>query len=161
MYWPHLGWRQGSGDSAVLAQGMADKLKGSETLAKHSFVSKENYAATLSMAIKELENGFQDCQKNHPFSGLSEAQFAVNINTLLVKFQMEYSMTCNQKSDHVSLPDFHKPYLSREKYPSLHSHISFTLSNLHRCSPRQFSFTQCSPGKPNSWTPMLLRTLMT
>ena len=93
----------------MLAQGMADKLKGSETLAKHSFVSKENYAATLSMAIKELENGFQDCQKNHPFSGLSEAQFAVNINTLLVKFQIEYSMTCNQKSDHVFLPDFHKP----------------------------------------------------
>lgn len=44
----------------MLAQGMADKLKGSETLAKHSFVSKENYAAMLSMAIKELENGFQD-----------------------------------------------------------------------------------------------------
>lgn len=145
----------------VIAQGMADKLKGSETLAKHSSVSKENYAATPSMAIKELENGFQDCQNTHPFSGLFEAPYAVDINTLLVKFQMEYSMTCNQKSEHVSLPDFHKPYLSREKYPSLHSHISFTSSNLYRYSLRQFSFTHCSPGKPNSWTPTLLRTLMT
>ena len=28
-------------------------------------------------------------------------------------------------------------------------------SNLHSCGPRQFLFTQCGPGMPKSWTPIL------
>lgn len=75
----------------VLAQGMADKLKGSETLAEHSSVNRENHAATLSTVIKEFENGFQDSQKTHQFSGLFVAPFAVHINTLFVNFHMEYN----------------------------------------------------------------------
>lgn len=50
----------------VLAQGMSDKLKGSETLAEHTSVNRENYAAMLSTVIKEFENGFQDSQKKSP-----------------------------------------------------------------------------------------------
>jgi len=60
---PHLGWDQGLERSAVLAQGMAGKLMGSETVAKHSFVNREKCAAVLSVVIKDFENRFQDCKK--------------------------------------------------------------------------------------------------
>jgi len=60
---PHLGWDQGLERSAVLAQGMAGKLMGSETRAAHSSVNSKNYVAMLSVVIKEFENMFQDCKK--------------------------------------------------------------------------------------------------
>jgi len=47
--------------------------------------------------------------------------FSANINTLPVNFQLEYRVATRysaQKSDHVSLPDFYKTSLTREKHPS-------------------------------------------
>ena len=54
--------RTRGGYNAVLTQVMADKFTDSDTLAKHSPVSSKNYAAVLSVLVKESENRFQDCQ---------------------------------------------------------------------------------------------------
>ena len=56
--------------------------------------------------------------------------FSVEIKTLPADFQMEciqlvLDTQLNEKFDHVSLPVFYKPYLTREKCLSLHNHASF------------------------------------
>ena len=46
-----------------------------------------------------------------------------NFETESIELQSDIQL--KEKSDHVSLPDFHKPYLTREKYSSLHNHTLF------------------------------------
>ena len=58
-----------------------------ETLAKHSPVNSEKYAAMLSILIKEFENWFQECQKDHEFMFVTP--FSVNRSTLSADFQVE------------------------------------------------------------------------
>ena len=72
---------------AVLTQVLASKFVQLETLAKHSPVNSEKYAAMLSILIKEFENRFQDCQKNHEFMFVTP--FSVNRSTLSADFQVE------------------------------------------------------------------------
>ena len=52
--------RAWGGYNAVLAQVMANRFMHLDTLAKHSPVNSEKYAAMLSILIHELENRFQD-----------------------------------------------------------------------------------------------------
>ena len=47
----------------MLTQVMANNCLYFDTLAKHSAVNSEKYAAVLSSLMQEFEIGFQDCQK--------------------------------------------------------------------------------------------------
>lgn len=55
---------------------------------KRSLVNRKKYAAALPIMIKEFENTFQDCQKTQLFD-IFASTFSVDINTLLVNFQMD------------------------------------------------------------------------
>jgi len=55
-------WAWG-GYNEALAQVMANRFMHLDTLAKHSPVNSEKYAAMLSILIHELENRFQDCKE--------------------------------------------------------------------------------------------------
>lgn len=60
-----------------------------------------------------------------------------------------------QKSDYVSLPDFHNPTLTREKNPPLHSHNLFMSSlfgSLYICE-KLFSRTNYRKSKISSKIP--------
>jgi len=46
-------------------------------------------------------------------------------NFEIESIELQSDIQLKEKSDHVSLPDFHKPYLTREKYSSLHNHTLF------------------------------------
>lgn len=77
--------------------------------------------------IKEFGTKFQDFKKITNFFGTIAAWFSVDISTFPGDFQMEFlelqlDNEFKEKCDHVSLPDFHKTSLIREKYPSLPSH---------------------------------------
>lgn len=62
-----------------------------DTLATHRPVNCKKYSAVPSVLIKEFENRFQDCLNamGYLFIYLFASSFSVNINTLLVDFQME------------------------------------------------------------------------
>ena len=49
------------GHSAVLTQLMENDFMHFDTLAKHSPVNREKYAATLSVLVKKFDNRVQDC----------------------------------------------------------------------------------------------------
>jgi len=102
-------------NNAVLTQIMANSLMHFITLAEHSSVKSRKYISILYIAIKEYENKLQDCKRFF---------FFFNIY-LWLHFQ----------PDHVSLLDFHKPYLSREKYPSQSQliNIIFFFGSLYIC----------------------------
>lgn len=84
-------------------------------------------ADVLCIPIKKLENKFQDFPKCLFFFLIFANPFSIITNALLANFQMEKVSDCNsmqlkEKFGHVFLPDFCKPYLTREKYPLLMSH---------------------------------------
>ena len=67
------------------------------------------------------------------FSYIFVTPFSVGINTRLANFHMECielqsDIELKEKFHHVSLPDFHKPTLTKEKHPLLHSHTLFMSS---------------------------------
>lgn len=66
------------------------------------------------------------------------APFSVDKNTLLANFQMEcieLQWDIQLKNLVMSLLDFRKTSLNREKYPSFHSHALFVLWLLAVCTP--------------------------
>ena len=112
---------------------MANNFMHFDTSAKGSPVTSEKHAVMLSILIKKHKNRSQDFQKKIIFFCILVTQFSVNIKTLLVNFHMECTelqsnIQLNGKIVCVSLPDFHNLDLTREKYPSLHSHALFMSS---------------------------------
>ena len=101
-----------------------------DALDKHSPMNSKKYAPVLSVLIKEFENGFQECQKKSSIcvcdTIFSQHKYMTcKFSNGMYRVAIRYS---TQKSDHVSLPDFYKPSLTREKYPSLHNHTLFMSS---------------------------------
>jgi len=92
----------------------------------------KKYAALLSILVKEFKKRFQSCQKNHQFFFLyiyifdsicSWCKYITwKCSSGRYRVAVRYS---TQKFGRVSLPDFYKPYLNREKYPSLLNHALF------------------------------------
>ena len=98
------------------AQVMANNFMHFDTLAKCSPVSSEKCAALLSILKKKFENIFQDLKNIYIFFYIFVTPLLVDINALPANFCMEY----------IELQS--KPYFTREKYLSLHSHILFMAS---------------------------------
>ncbi|XP_041442018.1 general transcription factor II-I repeat domain-containing protein 2-like [Xenopus laevis] len=103
------------------------------TLAKHVPVNTEKYAALLYDLIQEFEKRFQDFRENKQHFAIFATPFSVDINMLPANFQMECielqsDFQLKEKFDHVSLLDFYRSYLPRDKYPSLHNHALFLSS---------------------------------
>ncbi|XP_041419118.1 general transcription factor II-I repeat domain-containing protein 2-like [Xenopus laevis] len=103
------------------------------TLAKHVPVNTEKYAALLYDLIQEFEKRFQDFRENKQHFAIFATPFSVDINMLPANFQMECielqsDFQLKEKFDHVSLLDFYRSYLPRDKYPSLHNHALFMSS---------------------------------
>ena len=101
-----------------------------DTLAKHSPVNSEKYAASLFDLIQEFKNRFQDFRENNQQFAIFETLFLVNINMLPANFQMEcielqFDIQLKEKFDHVSLLDFYRSYLPRDNYPVLYNHALF------------------------------------
>ena len=115
------------------AQTKANNFIRFDTLAKHSPVNSEKHAASLFDLIQEFENRFQDFWENNQYFAIFETQFSININTLPANFQMECiklqtDIQLKEKFDCVSLLDFYRLYLPRDKYPLLHNHALFMSS---------------------------------
>lgn len=117
-----LGWNQDVG--RVRCSVMPNNFMHFDTLTKHRPVNKEKYAA-LCILIRESENSFQDWWKHLGFLCICNS-FSVNINTFCANSEMKRIVTIGystKKLDRVSLPDFHKTYLTREKHPLIQSRI--------------------------------------
>ena len=112
------------------AQIKANDFMHFNTLTKHSPVNSKKYAALLFNLIQEFENRFQDFWENNQYFAIFETQFSININTLPANFQMECmglqsGIQLKEKFDCVSLLDFYRFYLPRDKYPLFHNHALF------------------------------------
>ena len=116
---------------------MANNFLNFDTLVKHSPVDSEKYSTLLSFLIKNFENRFQDYKKKianclvYLWLHFQCQQLNKKINTLPANFQIECielqsDIQLREKCDHVSLPDFNKTCLTREKYPPLHNHALFS-----------------------------------
>lgn len=84
---------------------------------------------TAAAVIKEFETKFQDHKKIIIFRCMCDSIFRQHkYTTCTFPNGMDRAAIrqSTQKSDHVSLSDFHKPCLSKEKQPSLHSPALFT-----------------------------------
>ena len=102
-------------------------------LAKHNVMNSKKYVILLSDLIEEFENRFEDFVKNDQLFCIFATPFSVDIHLLPGKFQMEcIELQCEiqlkDKFNHVSLLDFYKIYLPRDKYPTLHNHALFMTS---------------------------------
>jgi len=62
-----LSWNQDTGRSAVLTQMVANNVMHFGTLAEHSPVNTEKYAAVLSVVTQRFEDRFQGCWKSDLF----------------------------------------------------------------------------------------------
>uniref|UniRef100_A0ABM5FVD0 General transcription factor II-I repeat domain-containing protein 2A-like n=1 Tax=Pogona vitticeps TaxID=103695 RepID=A0ABM5FVD0_9SAUR len=112
------------------SQMKAKNLMHFSTLAKRTSVNTEKYAALLFNLVQEFQNRFQDFRKNQPPFLIFATPFSEDINILPANLQMECielqsDIQLKEKFDHVSLMDFYKVYVPREKYPSLHNHALF------------------------------------
>ena len=101
-----------------------------DTLAKHSPVNSEKYAALIFDLIQEFENRFQDFHENNQYFAIFATPFSFYIKILPASFQREYiqlqsDIRLKEKFDRVSLLDFYRSYLPRDKYPLLHNHALF------------------------------------
>lgn len=116
--WQYQRWNQGTGRD------------------KYSPRNSNKYAAMPSVLIRNSRIGsrFPNSKNskfpNHQFHCVFVAPFSVNINILPANFQMKWIQLQSHiqfkiKFDHISLADFYKPSLTREKYPSLHNHSTF------------------------------------
>ena len=115
------------------SQMKAKNLMHFSTLAKHTSVNTEKYAALLFNLVQEFQNRFQDFRKNQPSFLIFATPFSEDINILPANLQMECielqsDIQLKEKFDNVSLMDFYKIYVPREKYPSLHNHALFMSS---------------------------------
>lgn len=104
-----------------------------DCLAKYTPVRSERYASFLSILIEEFESRFQDFRENHALFSIFATPFSVDINTIPAIFQMECSelqsdIQLREKFNSVSLLDFYKLYLPKDKYPSLHNQAVFMTS---------------------------------
>jgi len=108
----------------AVAQVMASSCMHFDTLAKHSALKSEEYTAMLSVLIKDFENRFHDCQKNHQFMFVT--LFSVDINTLPTNSQTE----CIQLQSDLQLKNLvmslYQIFITlllpeRDKYLSLHT----------------------------------------
>lgn len=77
----------------MLSQAMANTYMHFDAFTEHSSVSVRKYEDFLSILIKEFGNRYQDNQKKLFFL-MFATPFSVNINTLAVNFEMEWS--CSQ-----------------------------------------------------------------
>jgi len=108
--------RPWGGFSAVPTQVMANNCTHFDTLVKHCSVSREKYAAMLSVLIKEFENRFQDCRKKSSI-------FLYLWNSIFICHKYSFQTECienieglwysTQNSEHASIRDFCKTSLSR------------------------------------------------
>ena len=84
----------------------------SHVMAKHGALSSKEYAAVLSLLIKEFENRFQDCKKKinlcleHRFQLIYYLKFSNRTCRVVVKYS-------TQTSDHVSLLAFQRTIKSQ------------------------------------------------
>ena len=60
-----------------------------DTLAKHSPVNSEKYAASLFDLIQEFKNRFQDFRENNQYFATFATPFSVYINMLPANFKIE------------------------------------------------------------------------
>lgn len=102
-------------------QMKANKFMHLDTLAKHSPANSTKYSALLFDLIQELENGLQDFQTNKQYFHIIATPCSVDINILPANFQMECielpsDIQLKEKFDQVSLQEFYKSYLPRDKY---------------------------------------------
>lgn len=125
------------GCSAVLAQVMANNWVHSDTLAKHGPVnSKQKYSAVFSVLIKELENKLQDWRK-HPFfwyicgSLFSQHKYIKTEDFQMECIELQSHIQLKQKPNHVSLPDFYKPSLTREIALASQPHLIHVIALWH------------------------------
>ena len=115
------------------AQIRANNFMHFDTLAEHSPVNSRKYAALPFNVIQEFENRFQDFWENNQYFVTSTTPFSVDINMLPASFQMECTelqadIQLKEEFDCVSLLDFYRLYLPRDKYPLLHNHALFISS---------------------------------
>ena len=116
------------------AQIMANNFMHFDILANESSMNKEKYAAVLSLLIKNFENRFQDLKKYIFFFLVVYLRLHFqSTNTLPGNFQVEClelqsDIQLKEKFGHIPLPDFHEPFLTREKCPLPHSQILFMSS---------------------------------
>lgn len=85
------------GCRSMLTHVMANNCMHFDTLAIHSLLNCEQYAALLSILIKESESRFKDCWRTEQSSlvlfcfCILPTPFSVDINRLLVNFQIEHA----------------------------------------------------------------------
>lgn len=109
----------GTGCRAVLTLMVANNCMPCDTLAKHSPGNGKKYTSMLFVLIQEFENRFQDCLKYNQVFGVSIILFSIDISTLPANFQIECvelqsDTQLEQKSGHVSSPDFYNLSFTRE-----------------------------------------------
>ena len=110
---------------------MANDLMHFDVLAKHRPVNSKKYATLLSGLIKEFGNRKTCSQKNHHFFFLYICDSIFSWHKYITcTFSNEVCRVAvshsGQRFDLVSLLDFDKVCLNREKYPMLHNHALFT-----------------------------------
>jgi len=109
------------------------------------FIDKLNTVLWTAKKL-EFENNFQDCQQIIIF-------FWFICNSIFSQHKYStcrFSNGMNRVAIHnliMSLPDFCKPSLTRESYPSLHSHILFVSSLLAVCMYVNNCFQGWSTGR--------------
>ena len=113
------------------AQIKANNVMHFDTLAKHSPVNSEKYAALLFKLIKEFENRFQDFRENNQYFAILQLHFQ-STKCYLPIFKQN-AQSCNltfnlKKNLIVSLhwTFIGRSYLPRDKFPLLHNHATFT-----------------------------------
>lgn len=100
------------------------------TLAGHKVVSCSKYAKYAGLIfdlIQEFESRFQDFRKNEEYFNIFSTPFSLEINKLPSNLQMECielqsDIQLKEKFGNVSLLEFYKDCLPRDKYPNFHNH---------------------------------------
>ncbi|XP_017794537.1 PREDICTED: general transcription factor II-I repeat domain-containing protein 2B-like [Habropoda laboriosa] len=101
----------------------------------------DKYAPLISHLNLEFENRFQDFEKHHVLFCAFATPFAVDVNLLPGRLQMEHCEMCcdtqlKEKFHQVGLGEFYKTYLHKDKYPAFYKHALSMVSlfgNTYAC----------------------------
>ena len=99
------------------------------------------YAALIFDLIQEFESRFQDFRKNEEYFNIFSTPFYLEINKLPSNPQMkcielQSDIQLKEKFGNVSLLEFYKDYLPRDKYSNFHNHallMSSVFGSIYIC----------------------------
>ena len=97
------------------------------TISMHKVTDTEKYVKLISYLREEFNNRFQDFRKNNSYFSLFSSPFTANIDSVTENLQMEcIDMQCDsllkEKFGQVSLLDFYRSYVPKDKYPGIYNH---------------------------------------